>query len=131
MAERDGRVEDEGWGLRKDGTRFWASVVITAMRDSSGRLVGFAKVTRDLTARRRSEEALRASEERFRVLVQSVRDYGIFMLDPDGRVASWNEGARRIKGSFLVGLRGRPAHRFIADSRLSFSGRTALGQIAG
>ena len=98
IAERDGRVEDEGWRVRKDGTRFWASVVITALRDKSGRLVGFAKVTRDLTARRRSEEALLASEERFRVLVRSVKDYGIFMLDPGGRVASWNEGARRIKG---------------------------------
>jgi PAS domain S-box-containing protein len=91
-------VEDEGWRLRKDGARFWASVVITALRDSAGRLVGFAKVTRDLTERRRAEDQLRSSEERLRVLIGSVKDYGIFMLDPDGRVASWNEGARRIKG---------------------------------
>ena len=98
VAERDGRIEDEGWRLRKDGTRFWASVVITALRGPEGELVGFAKVTRDLTTRRRAEDALRASEERFRVLVQSVKDYGIFMLDPSGRVVSWNEGARRIKG---------------------------------
>ena len=98
VAERDGRIEDEGWRLRKDGTRFWASVVITALRGPNGELVGFAKVTRDLTTRRRAEDALRASEERFRVLVQSVKDYGIFMLDPSGRVVSWNEGARRIKG---------------------------------
>jgi PAS domain S-box-containing protein len=98
VAEREGRVEDEGWRVRKDGTRFWASVVITALRDPNGRLVGFAKVTRDLTARRKWEETLRESEERFRVLVRSVKDYGIFMLDPAGRIASWNEGARRIKG---------------------------------
>ena len=98
VAEREGRVEDEGWRIRKDGSRFWASVVITALRDPDGRLVGFAKVTRDLTARRKWEEALRESEERFRVLVRSVKDYGIFMLDPEGRVASWNEGARRIEG---------------------------------
>ena len=98
VAEREGRVEDEGWRVRKDGSRFWASVVITALRDPDGRLVGFAKVTRDLTARRQWEEAVRESEERFRVLVRSVKDYGIFMLDPDGRVVSWNEGARRIKG---------------------------------
>jgi PAS domain S-box-containing protein len=97
-ARRDGRVEDEGWRLRKDGTRFWASVIITALRDSADRLVGFAKVTRDLTERRRADEQLRSSEERLRILIGSVKDYGIFMLDPDGRVASWNEGARRIKG---------------------------------
>jgi PAS domain S-box-containing protein len=98
IAARDGRVEDEGWRIRKDGTQFWASVVLTSLRDAHGSLVGFAKVTRDLTERRGAEDQLRASEERFRVLIQSVRDYGIFMLDPDGRVASWNEGARRIKG---------------------------------
>lgn len=107
IAAREGRVEDEGWRVRKDGTRFWASVLITALRDKEGRLVGFGKVTRDLTTRRRSDEALRASEERFRVLVRSVKDYGIFMLDPEGRVASWNEGARRIKGYEAEEILGR------------------------
>jgi len=103
----DGRVEDEGWRVRKDGTQFWASVVITALRDAAGRLVGFAKVTQDLTNRRRAEEQLRVSEERLRVLLHSVKDYGIFMLDPDGRVASWNEGARRIKGYEAEEILGR------------------------
>jgi PAS domain S-box-containing protein len=97
-AAREGRVEDEGWRVRKDGTQFWASVVVTALRDAAGRLVGFAKITRDLTERRRADEHLRTSEERLRILIGSVKDYGIFMLDPDGRVATWNEGARRIKG---------------------------------
>ncbi|HEX2189933.1 MAG TPA: PAS domain S-box protein [Longimicrobiaceae bacterium] len=106
-AIRDGRVEDEGWRIRKDGSRFWANVVITALRDGSGALVGFAKVTRDLTERRGAEEALRESEERFRVLVHGVRDYAIFMLDPQGRIVSWNEGAQRIKGYTAEEIIGR------------------------
>ncbi|HEX8430888.1 MAG TPA: PAS domain S-box protein, partial [Longimicrobium sp.] len=103
----EGRVEDEGWRVRKDGTRFWASVVITALRDETGTLVGFAKVTRDLTERRHAEEVLRESEERFRLLVSNVREYAIFMLDPDGRVASWNAGAQRLKGYAADEIIGR------------------------
>jgi PAS domain S-box-containing protein len=98
VAAREGKYEEEGWRLRKDGTYFWANVVITALRDETGTLVGFAKVTRDLTQRRRAEQTLRESEERFRALVQGVKDYAIFMLTPDGRIASWNAGAERLKG---------------------------------
>jgi PAS domain S-box-containing protein len=94
VAEREGRFEEEGWRLRKDGTRFWANVVITAVRDETGTLVGFAKVTRDLTER----QALRADQERLQLLVDSVQDYGIFLLDPDGYILTWNRGAERIKG---------------------------------
>ena len=98
VARREGRYEEEGWRKRKDGTLFWANVIITAIRDEHGDVRGFSKITRDLTERRQSDELLRRSEERFRLLVEGVRDYAIFMLDTEGRVASWNHGAEQIKG---------------------------------
>ena len=98
VASSEGRFEDEGWRVRKDGSLFWANVVITALRDRGGDLLGFAKVTRDLTQRRQHEESVRQSEERFRLLVEGVTDYAIFMLDVNGHVATWNGGAARIKG---------------------------------
>jgi PAS domain S-box-containing protein len=98
IAAAQGRFEDEGWRIGKDGGRFWANVTITPLRDDKGVLRGFAKITRDLTERRRQEEELRRTEERFRLLVDGVKDYAIFMLDPAGRVMSWNAGAERING---------------------------------
>jgi len=97
-AAAEGRAEEESWRVRQDGTRFWASVVITAVHERDGRLRGFVKVTRDLTERRRQDELVRQSEERLRLLVESVKDYAIFMLDPQGHVATWNSGAQNIKG---------------------------------
>ena len=98
LAREHGRIEDEGWRIRKDGSRFWASVIITALYRGDGSLRGYAKVTRDLTERRRHEELLRQSDERFRLMVESVRDYAIFMLDPAGNIATWNLGAQLNKG---------------------------------
>jgi PAS domain S-box-containing protein len=131
-AIRDGSFEDEGWRLRKDGTRMWANVVITALFDDEGTHVGFAKVTRDLTERRAAEEMLRESEQRFRLLVEGVKDYAIFMLSPTGDIISWNEGAQSIKGyaaSEIIGKHfstfyppediesGKPAFELLEASR--------------
>ena len=93
-----GRMEEEGWRLRKDGTRFWASVVITKIIGANGEIRGFSMITRDLSERRRQDEMLRMSEERFRLLVEGVKDYAIFMLDPGGHIVSWNLGAQKNKG---------------------------------
>lgn len=97
-AATEGRFESQGWRVRKDGSRFWAHVVIDPIWDSSGRLAGFAKVTRDLTERKQTETELKGSEQKFQLLVQGVTDYALYMLDPEGYVTNWNVGAERIKG---------------------------------
>jgi PAS domain S-box-containing protein len=104
-AARSGHSHATGWGNGAGGAAIWADVDFTAIRDSAGHLTGFTRVLHDTTANRKAQEALRdanralaESEERFRLLVEPVTDYAIYMLDPEGRVKTWNEGAERNKG---------------------------------
>jgi PAS domain S-box-containing protein len=110
-ARGTGRFEAEGWRVRKDGSRFFASVVIDAIHED-GALVGFAKITRDITERLQARSALNESEANFRLLVSGVTDYALFMLDPEGRVTNWNLGAQRIKGYVPDEIIGQHFSRF-------------------
>ncbi|MBA3695697.1 MAG: PAS domain S-box protein [Methylotenera sp.] len=97
-AAKVGRYEAEGWRVKKDGTRFWANAIVDAIYDDGHNLIGYAKITRDITERKKAQDELFESEERFRYLVQGVTDYAIYMLSPTGIVSNWNQGAERIKG---------------------------------
>lgn len=107
QADAEGRFETEGWRVRSNGKRFWAQVVIDAIRDSQGQLLGFDQLIHDLSEGRAAKEALRRSQEQFRLLVQSVTDYAIYMLDHRGRITNWNLGAQRIKGYLPEEVIGR------------------------
>jgi PAS domain S-box-containing protein len=109
IATAEGSYREEGIRVRKDGSTFLANVVLTAMRDESGTLLGFAKVTRDVSESH-------AAEERFRLLVESVQDYAIFMLDPDGVIESWNIGAQRLKGYASDEIIGRHFSIFYTEN---------------
>jgi PAS domain S-box-containing protein len=114
-ALRDGRFDAEGWRVRKDGSRFWASVVLDPIRDEQGRLMGFAKITRDVTDRKVALEKLAESERQFRLLVSGVVDYALFMIDPNGIVSSWNAGAQHIKGYTSDEIVGQHISRFYTE----------------
>ncbi len=116
IAAREGRYEAEGWRVRKDGSRFWASVVLDAIRGANGALLGYAKITRDITERHRAQEAILESERQFRLLVNSVTDYALIMLDLEGIVTNWNAGAERIKGYAAEEIIGQHFSRFYTES---------------
>jgi len=118
IARREGKYQGEGWRVRKDGTRFWASVVVDAIKDDKGKLIGFAKITRDMTEQREAHQALIEAERRFRILVQGVTDYAIYMLDPEGHVTNWNPGAQRIKGYAPDEIIGQHFSRFYTPEDL-------------
>jgi len=125
-----GGFEAEGWRVRKDGTRFWAHVVIDPIRTSAGELIGFATVTRDLTERQAAEETLRQSERQFALLVQGVTDYAIYLLDPSGRVTNWNAGAQRIKGYLPHEIVGEHFSRFYTEEDRAAGGPELALQVA-
>jgi len=116
VAAREGRFESEGWRVRKDGSRFWALAVIDAIRNDKGELLGFAKITRDITERQAAQEAVRESERQFRLLVASVVDYALYMLDPNGIITNWNSGAERIKGYTAEEIVGQHFSRFYTET---------------
>jgi PAS domain S-box-containing protein len=114
-AAEEGRYEGEGRRIRKDGTLIWVHAVVDPIRDEDGTLLGYAKVTRDVTEKKAAERALYASEQQFRMLVQGVRDYAIYMLDPQGRVTNWNAGAEQIKGYTADEIVGEHFSRFYTE----------------
>jgi PAS domain S-box-containing protein len=114
-ARENGKFEAEGWRVRKDGSKFLASVVIDALYEEN-EFVGFAKITRDITERNKAADSLRESERHFRLLVNGVTDYALYMLDPTGVVTNWNPGAQRIKGYLPNEIIGQHFSRFYSNA---------------
>jgi PAS domain S-box-containing protein len=137
-AEQTGKYEAEGWRVRKDGSTFWASVAINAIRDESGNLLGFAKVTRDITERMKAQEAVRESAEMARDIIASALD-AFIQINEQGQIAEWNQQAEAIFGwsraealekelaSLIIPLADQARHR---QSLESFR-RTGEGPVIG
>ena len=115
IAREKGKFETEGWRVRKDGTKFLASIVLDALYEDD-ELIGFAKITRDITERNKAAEALRESERNFRLLLNGVTDYALYMLNPDGIITNWNAGGQRIKGYLPDEIIGQHFSRFYSTA---------------
>src|SRR4051812_9614560 len=115
QASETGRAVQEGWRKRKDGTRFWGSITITALHDDDGSILGFCKVTRDLTDKKQIEENLRISEEQYHQMIAEVQDYAIILLSPEGIIENWNLGAENIKGYSAKEVVGKKFSMFYTE----------------
>lgn len=127
QASETGRALQEGWRKRKDGSLFWGSITITALHDSKHNVIGFSKVTRDLTDKKLIEDNLKKSEERYHQMIAEVQDYAIILLDADGVIQNWNAGAQSIKGYAAKEAIGKHFSIFYTDEdKLNDLPRTLL-----
>jgi len=136
-ATTTGRYQDDGWRVRKDGTRFWANVVINAIRDADGTLLGFAKLTRDMTEQKTADDALKQSEARLRSILDTVPD-AIVIIDEFGLIESFSPAASRLFGYTAEQVTGQnvkmlmpPPYRDQHDGYLSRYRRTGEERIIG
>ncbi len=102
------RASDEGWRVRKDGTKFWASITITAIHNNKGHITGFSKVTRDLSEKKKAEDNL----QKLNKAISEIEDYAIILLDNDGFILNWNKGAQNIKGYKSENIVGKNFRQF-------------------
>ena len=118
-ARTDGHVEVEAWMQRKDGEMFWANVNITSVHNNSGQLLGYSVICRDFTEKKRNIDSLKATEEKYHMLVSSVTDYTIIMLDVTGIITTWNAGAQKITGYHAEEVIGRHFSLFYDEESLA------------